>query len=341
MNSIVAIDAGLQVKADKIMKQETLTTEQGRIMKKLLLLLFVAITLTGGVSAQAEFIDNAFQRAATPPAAGGWVVMAKVAIKAPGKEYISAYGQVTLQSDGSLAGDLPMSLDKKEIAHNTLRFSIRKNNPAIVTITRMIAGKPFLGRSAEIFLLPVNPNVNYLTWTFGSREITVHLETEPARPIGARYKITGRVVFTNTEDGVLDNTCEVSGGVALRRVSYGSGSGVVTSTWLFEIIPQDVTAVATFPFTKVIDVYDEDKSQFSLDGRFYDRDHGPTLGIETGAHDDMMWPDPEFPRRINLKKEGESVFPGDRDSENAEVYITVTKISDLYKREPTKTVWLQ
>ncbi len=99
------------------------------------------------------------------------------------------------------------------------------------------------------------------------------------------------------------------------------------STKLFDFIDQDVTGVQTFPFSKVIDVYDEDQSQFRVDGVFFDSD------LDSG--NDAMWPDPDLPRRtVNLKKTEEQVYPGDRDSENAEVYITVTKISDLYKREP-------
>ncbi len=315
-------------------------------MKKSLLFLFVFVMLClpTDVSAQAEFIDNAFQRAAMPPAAGGWTVTAKVTMNAPGKEYISARGKVTLQSDGSLTGDLPMSLDKKEIAHNTLRFSIRKNNPAIVTITRMIAGKPFLGRSAALVSLPVDPNFNYLSGSIqwgGSREIRVDLETEPAQPIGARYHITGRMEVTNAEDDFLgaDNTCEIYGQVNITLVDKDHKD--LPPRQLFTLIEQAAMKGFKLNFDKNLyfdRYFDEPNwSFFHIQGWILDEDGGPVDQTD----DDVLfgtgkdWTRKGFRFGDQRGKVGDVdhyVIPGDRDSENAEIYFTVTKIADLYKK---------
>lgn len=324
-------------------------------MKKLLLLLFVVITFIAGASKSAHaqvpiYIADAFNKAALPADdKGEWVVSADVKITKPSGEILIGAGNLALAGNDVLAGNL--SLRPKDgfyIKGNTMWLIISKEaGPLVVMLRHDIGGKPFLGRPAvqaklkNLYTAPFS--MGTIVWDGEDCRVTITLSPEqhiagtpairqrPPTPIGARYKITGRVVITNSDDGVADNTCETSGFINLVRDSYGSGSKVEAFSNLFEIIPQDVTAVKDFKFpVLVVDVYDEDRSQFSLTGGFWDQDE---------FKKELMWPDPNMRRSINLKKEGEQVFPGDRDSENAEVYITVTKISDLYEREMTKTVW--
>jgi hypothetical protein len=80
----------------------------------------VPATASGGaIRSQAEFFDNAFQRAALPPAIGGgsaWVITAAMNMNAgsSGKEYLSARGRMTLQKDATLAGDLQLSINETD-----------------------------------------------------------------------------------------------------------------------------------------------------------------------------------------------------------------------------------
>ena len=193
--------------------------------------------------AEAEFLDNAFKRAATPAT---WNVTARVTMNAQGKEFISASGKVMSQSLISIGGDLPLSLNNKAIPDGTLRINIRKGAQAVVEITRMFAGKPSLGRPATIVTLPIDPNFNYLSgpiqWSDGNRVIRIDLETEPVgpkKPIGARYQVTGYMKVTNAEDGLFgaDNTCEIYGNIWIKLVDkdnkdYGSRK-------VFTLVPQD------------------------------------------------------------------------------------------------------
>ena len=342
-------------------------------MKKLALVLFVAIAFVSGFSTVAsgqEQLEKAFKAAALPAdAKGRWVVRTNINIyKSDATALLEASGDLELKGN-VLEGHLGLRPPGGALINgNTMYFYVTKPSPATMRVRHDIAGKPFLGRPAEIVKLENRYRAPFLRGTviWDGEECTFSIffspmqTTEKPKPvfsdpdpipsaqksIGARYKITGSVTFTNTEDGFMDSTCEVFGKVMLFRSSYGSGKNVKEYTPIFEIIPQDVTGARTFTFQAFIDDYDEDKSQFGLRGGFYDGDDGPPpYGIKTttiGKYDDLMWPDPDHPKRVNLKQmagKGASTYPGDRDSENAEVYITVTKISDLYKREPTKTVW--
>jgi len=335
--------------------------QRRKTMKKPLLLLFVGIIFIAGASKSARaqaplpiYIADAFKKAALPAdEKGEWVVSANVQITKPSGEILEGNGALALAGNDVLAGNLGLKVKGGAyIPKNSMWLIISKEaGPLVVMLRHDIGGKPYLGRPAvqaklkNLYTAPFS--MGTIMWNSEDSQVHITLSPEqriaatgppsirkpPPTPIGARYKMTGRVVFTNTEDGFADNTCETSGNVNLVRNSYGSGSRVTAFIQLFDFISQDVTAVANFPFSKVIDVYDEDKSQFRLAGYFSDTDDFKT---------ETMWPDPNEPRRsVNLKKTEEQVYPGDRDSENAEVYITVTKISDLYKREPTKTVWNQ
>lgn len=210
-----------------------------------------------------------------------------------------------------------------------------------------ISGKPFLGRPASVVTLEASYRAPFsrgkVIWDNEEYGISIFLSPNqvkagkpeirdtPAKPIGARYQVTGRVVIANAEDGVGDNTCEISGYVFLRQLRDANGVKVdkPNGKILFQIIPQDVIKgmVFKFPNDLFFDVYDDDKSQYNLGGGFVDND--------TNSADDAMWPDAANAMRWDFRRmagQGEHNYPGDRDSESVEVYITVTKVSDLYKK---------
>lgn len=283
---------------------------------------------SGAVRSQAEFFDNAFQSAAKPPIGGnGWVVTAKLNMNAPGKEYISAMGRVTLQPDATLGGDLPLSIDNKAVPDNTIRIAIRKSNPAVVVVQRLVAGKPFLGRPAKILKLPVDPGFNYVSgpveWSDGTRVLQIFLETEfvkkvAAKPIGARYRIIGHATVTNAEDGPFDSTVEVYGKVVLEAkqrsvVLLGDGT-------------RNARAGDAWPFNDVtIDIFDDENpaSTFRILGILQDQDQ------ETNP--DLLWYDCPQTYRFS-SKEKQITCAGDNDSESLDVFVRITKVQDLYTK---------
>jgi hypothetical protein len=141
---------------------------------------------------------------------------------------------------------------------------------------------------------------------------------------------------TNAEDDLfgVDNTCEIYGQVDISLVDK-NGKDYGTKK-LFTLIQQDAMKGFKLDFDKNLyfdRYYDEPKwSFFHIDGYIWDQDGG----VVDQTDDDRLWEtrigfqfgfvnDPVGQVRHN-------VVPGDRNSENAEVYVTVTKIADLYKK---------
>ena len=316
-----------------------------RRSKRIVLLLVVLAsgsavsTSRGAIRSQAEFFDNAFQRAAQPPAIGGgagWVITASMNMNAgsSGKEYLSARGRMTLQPDAMLAGDLQLSIDKKEIPNNTIRLAIRKSNPAVVVVQRQIAGKPFLNRPAKVVSLPVDPNFNYISgpisWMDGERAIQIFLETEfvkkaATKPIGARYRITGHATVTNAEDGPFDSTVEVYGKVELA-LPLLPGDVEQRSFALLGEGTRNAKAGDAWPFNDVtIDIFDDENpaSTFDIGGILQD--------LDQESNPDLLWYD--CPQRYRFSsKEKRITCPGDNDSESLDVFVRVIKVQDLYKK---------
>jgi hypothetical protein len=290
---------------------------------------------SGAVRSQAEFFDDAFKRAAAPPIGGsGWVVTAKLNMNAPGKEYISAIGRVTLQPDATLGGDLPLSIDNKAVPNNTIRIAIRKSSPAVVVVQRLIAGKPFLGRPGKIVKLPVDPGFNYVSgpveWSDGTRVLQIFLETEfvkkvAAKPIGARYRVTGHATVTNADDGPFDSTVEVYGKVVLA-LPLLPGEVQQRSFALLGEGTRNAVAGDAWPFNDVmIEIFDDENpaSTFDIVGILQDLDQ------ETNP--DLLWYD--CPQRYRFSaKERRITCPGDNDSESLDVFVRVIKVQDLYKK---------
>jgi hypothetical protein len=299
-------------------------------------LLVFGVPISGGsLRSQAEFFDDAFSRAAVPPIGGsGWVVTAKLNMNAPGKEYISAIGRVTLQPDATLGGDLAMSIDNKAVPNNIIRVAIRKSNPAVVVVQRLVAGKPFLGRPGKIVKLPVDPGFNYVSgpveWSDGTRVLQIFLETEfvkkaAAKPIGARYRVTGHATVTNAEDGPFDSTVEVYGKLVLA-LPLLPGEVEQRSFALLEERTRNAVAGEAWPFNDVtVDIFDDENpaSTFEIVGFFSDQDQE--------SNPDVLWK--ECPQRYRFSlKERRITCPGDNDTESLDVFVRVVKVQDLYKK---------
>ena len=326
-------------------------------MKKLALALFVAIAFGTGFSTVASGqyqLEEAFKAAALPAdAKGRWVVKTDVNIyKLDGTMKFEASGNLDLKGN-VLEGHLGLRPPGGALINgNTLYFYVTKPSPATMRVRHDIAGKPFLGRPAEIVKLENRYRAPFLRGTviWDGEECTFSIffspmqTTEKPKPvfsdpdpipsaqkaIGARYQVRGRVVVANAEDGLGDKTCEIIGEVGIKRLRNEKGVKVSEKTKrLFWIVPQDVIKGMEFKFPDNLffDVYDDDQSQWRLEGRFFDND--------LDSADDEMWPSQEDALRFNFRTmagKGEFNYPGDRDSESVEVYITVTKVSDLYKK---------
>ncbi|CAN5619242.1 hypothetical protein BH10ACI3_BH10ACI3_08070 [soil metagenome] len=306
-----------------------------------------ALFLVSSISAQSEFFNNAFANAARPPVigGGGWVITAKVYIKAANKDYISAVGRVTLGSDGTLGGDLPMSINNSPVANNTINIHIRKSNPAVVVVRRNVAGKAFLGRPASLASLPVDPAFNYLNgpidWAGGQGSVQIFLESEfvkkasppsggSGKPIGARYQIGGFMRVTNSSDGAGDNTVELYGALYLHQ--FRKDGQEVGSQTIIKLIPQDANNGFEMQFNNnvFIDAYDGDT--LTLEGSFRDRDAGQGL-----SGDDDMFIGTACLDKFGVynlyritQRDGSMLCKGDQNSESADIRIFAKKIKDLY-----------
>lgn len=303
----------------------------------------VASASSGALRSQAEFFDNAFARASQPPAIGGggaWVITASMNMNAgsSGKENLSARGKMTLQPDATLAGDLQLSINQKEVANNTIRLNIRKSNPAVVVVQRQIAGKPFLGRPPKLVSLPIDPNFNYISgpisWMDGERTIQIFLESEfvkkpvetsnggSGKPIGARYRIFGRLEITNAEDGTMDSTVEVSGVISLNR--YDNQGKSIQSYRMYFSDRRDGIEGSVWNLEEVIvDVFDDENAPvFMIEGSLLDWD--------SASSPDIMWL--SCTKRYKFDQPGRLSCNGDRNSENIDLTGGISKVKDLFKK---------
>lgn len=288
---------------------------------------------------QAEFFDTAFARASAPPPIGGngagWVITANINMNGgTGKEYVSARGRVALQPGGTLGGDLQMSIDNKEVPNNAIRLAIRKSNPAVVVVQRLVAGKPFLGRPAKIVSLPVEPGFNYLSgpiqWTDGDRVLQIFLESQfvkkqEPKPIGARYVVSGSLVVTNSDDGPGDDTVELLGEVYIhlftsddkfirRTIPLAEGDqGSANTGTSFKL--QDIT----------IDVFDEEKAAYLRIAGFYQ-------DVDEFSNADPMWNGCAARYKLGNTMTRGATCSGDGVSENLDVTIKVVQKELLYKK---------
>lgn len=306
------------------------------------IMIAAAFTIKG--SAQAPYFDDAFANAAKPSMiSAGWVVTAKVYIKAANGEYISAVGPVRLAEDKTLGGELPMSINNSPVANNTIGIHIRKSDPAVVIVNRNVAGKPFLGRGGAMTSLKVDPNFNYLNgpikWNGGNASIQIFLESEFVRKKAdnsgsgqntsnktTRYQIGGFMRVTNSSDGVLDNTVEIYGTLWLHQYRK-NGVEVGKARKLIEVVEQDANNGFQMDFNKLF-IDAEDGDTLTLEGGFQDRDAGQGL---TG--DDPMFNGNSCMNKFGVynlfrftNRDGSMLCKGDQNSESADIRIWAKKV---------------
>ncbi len=296
-----------------------------------------APTFAGPMLTQAAFFDDAFARAALPPVGGAsYVITANLNMNGgPGTEFLSARGRVALQPGGTLGGDLPLSINNKEVPNNVIRVAIRKSSPAVVVVQRLIGGKPFLGRPPKIVSLPVDPAFNYLagsvSWHDGDRMLQIFLETQLQKPdtkptpIGIRYTVSGSVRVTNSDDGVADSTVELWGEVRLG-LNNSSGQFVRGSEYLANGPQGSRRAGEYFRLrTVTVDVFnDENIDNFDILNFFNDSDDL--------SSPDYLWNGCSGKFRFTPEKTQKVFCEGDKLDESLDVTIQVTPKELLYKK---------
>lgn len=148
------------------------------------------------------------------------------------------------------------------------------------------------------------------------------------KPIGKRYKITGYLLVTNSEDGLFDNTVEIDGVLNYYQVADGGAQkNALPEKKLLTIIRQDMNKGKTLPFdsNRYADyIYSDPRTKcLVIRGSIYDDD--------AGVYDDPMLVGKSraVPLEI-LATKGQQILSGDNDSESCDVYYTVTEVGDLY-----------
>lgn len=299
----------------------------------------------------APFVADAITKAQQAPTAEGkWKVLATVKFSAPQTADMNANGQVTAVAnspEGELTGVLPMTISGGASQNSTLALSVKRDGT--VGIQWLIAGKPFLGRPMQyVDAIPVGDSLSAkIDFGGAKRLMKLTLTSEwvknsppPIRqpkgtpqatekkPIGKRYKITGYLLVTNSEDGFLDNTVEIDGVLNYYQVADGGADkNALPEKTLLTIIKQDMKKGKTLPFdnNRYADyIYADPRTKcLIIRGSIYDDDAGinddPMLVGRTRA----------MPLEM-LAKEGQQHFSGDNDSESCDIYYTVTEVGDLY-----------
>jgi len=146
-----------------------------------------------------------------------------------------------------------------------------------------------------------------------------------AKPRGMKVRVSSTFDITNADDSVgfmsKDNTVEVAGGLNFNNksvwnksrslaVSYKKGGKITTDTLLVDV------------------VFDQpDTWLMSVSGLIYD--------VDDASGSDDLW---GTTTKVDLKKTVEAkpggistiTLPGDRTDENAELYINVEKVGDIF-----------
>ena len=337
-------------------------------MKKLGLYLF-AIAVFGTCLSAAGYaqtyyvVQDAFKKASLPKDSKGyWVVKADVNIFKPDGTLLIGSGNLALSGKNGnvLEANLPLTKQKKGLSGESVYIYILNSDPMTVRVRHDVAGKPYLGRPAEVvtfekqtFRAPY-PRGKVI-WDGEECTISFFLSPDqtpnkptpafpnpdpiPAakKPVGARYMVTGYMEVTNAEDGLLgaDNTCEIYGTIWIKLVdknkkNYGDRK-------VFTLVPQDAMKGFKLNFDKnlLFDRYFDvpNWSYFHIEGSIFDSDGGMA---NTGDHD-RLWETRKGLRFASLPTDPvgkviKHTIPGDRKSENAEVYITITKVADLFEK---------
>ena len=329
-------------------------------MKTALLAVVFCLALTASAPAQAKpdvpvVVDAMTKAKEAPTAEGRWVVTAKVMMYSYTRgvgftNKMDATGLLTAKPDSTdeLSGTLGMRLDDGPYLTHKLRLHVSRDGK--VGIQWLIKNKPFLAREIAFFQAEAvgkdSLAARGIDWNGLKRTLIVTLSSQrvkasappairvpSAKPIGKRYKLAGRLVVTNSEDGVWDNTCEIFGNLFYRLGANG-GKEESKVERCVTIIEQDANKGFTLHFDKNIyldHIFADPKTEyFQINSEIQDEDGGGMTGDNDIMNaNEIRWIS-LAKLAASVEKDGEWNLEGDRDSENVEIYFTVKFVKDLY-----------
>lgn len=325
-----------------------------RLKQKIVLLAsLVGTALLAGAHTQAKadvpFVVEAIEKAQTAPTAEGrWAVIANVVFTSEKSGTMTASGEVNFEGFpvNGLKGIIPMTIgDNAETSKiNALGLAIKPDGT--VGIQWLIAGKPYLGRPTFVFQPSAFPDYLSKRINFGSvarrMKLTLSSEwikaekprirkkppvqTEAKTPIGKRYKISARVVITNSDDGVLDDTVEVKGDLELYHWG-ANGNKFVGNVGNFVTQPLKA-GQSVFLGSCFIDyIFDKpDTKYYAMRGSFFDTDDIMLTGLD--MMNDSRAEKRNLPIHATFKEEFK--LTGDEDDESLDIYYKVIEVEDLY-----------
>ena len=244
-----------------------------------------------------------------------------------------------------LSGTLAMRVDDGPYFTHKLRLHVARDGK--VGIQWLIKNKPYLGRGMEFFQAEASGEDSLvaqgINWNNFKRTLIVTLSTKRVKagirpfirvpvkkPIGKRYKITGFAHTTNSDDGPGDDIIDPKGSVSIT--SRVNGQDVTTNvlTAYPSLNSWELNHQASLTETTADYIFSDPKSRFiRIDGFLEDYD--------ASSSNDRLWPmmynGIENKKRVQLDFQvgrGNIAIPGDRNSENVEVYYSVTFVEDLY-----------
>lgn len=315
----------------------------------LLTMLASAVLTNAPARADSTFVADAIAQAQEAPTSEGkWQVTATVVMTSESSGTMTASGPVAFVKtpNDALWGSLPMKVGGDTSDNHRLNVTVMPDGT--VGLQWLIAGKPFLGRPTLIFKASSFPDHLSKLIDFGGVKRRMKLTLSTARvqeatnggtppriripkkkePIGKRYKLTGRLVVTNSEDGFLDNTCEITGVLMYQQRDQGKNGVTMPEQPCLTIIEQDANKGFHLDFRDNIyldHIFSKPETKFlKIRSSIYDND--------SGVDDDCMsYGETRLSSLENIaKSKKEHTLPGDRDSENVEVYYTLTFVEDLY-----------
>jgi len=325
----------------------------------------MALLSSAAIEAKADvpFVVDAIAKAKEEPTAEGrWVVTATVVFTSDKNGGMVATGPIAFAPfpTNGLKGVIPMTIGDDAATSKINALGLVVKPDGTVGIQWLIEGKPFLGRPTMVFEASAFPDYLSKRINFGgaARRMKLTLSTEQIKPprirvpgsgtnsevksgtpedkklIGKRYKVTGRMEVTDASDGLFDNTCEMEGILVYSRGANIKGRYTTDNKEypLVTIISQAAGKNFRLDFNNNIlldHIFDKPETEyFQVRSSIWDHD---------GATDyEVMSVDKSRARTLSdlariTAKSGEWNLPGDRDSENIEVYYSVTFVKDLYE----------
>ena len=309
--------------------------------------LCVALLSSAHTQAKADvpFVVEAIEKAQIAPTTEGrWVVTANVVFTSEANGTMTANGPVEWVGTpaNGLKGILPMTVGDDAETAKTNALGLAFKADGTVGIQWLIAGTPYLGRPTFVFQPSAFPDYFSKAINFGGAKrrmkltlasawvkpprIRIPKGEEKKEPIGKRYKISARIVITNSDDGVLDDTVEVNGDLEL--FNWGAnGNKFVGNVGNF--VNQPLKAgQSVFLGSCLIDyIFDKpDTKYYAMRGSFFDTDDIMLTGLD--MMNDSRAEKRNLPIHATFKKEFK--LTGDEDDESLDIYYTVKEVKDLY-----------